>query len=129
MTLPSATTGALVASVEREAASASTVAVTGNIRGVGSSTVTLSLASESEMFLGSGGSWWPVAGHKTLSSLQALFLGVPSGTASAGMSPSPRLGRGVGVGLQRGRGDRDVPKPTGTTAATDTPNRPWRSRH
>ena len=57
-----------------KAASASTVAVTGSIRGVGSSTVTLSLASESEMFLGSGGSWWPVAGHKTLSSLQALFL-------------------------------------------------------
>jgi hypothetical protein len=72
MTLPTATTGALIV-VERAAASTANVAVTGNIRGVGAQTVTLSLASESEAFFATGGSWWPVAGHKTLSSLQALF--------------------------------------------------------
>lgn len=72
MTLPAPVAGALIV-VERESASAASVAVTGNIRGVGSSTVTLQLASESEMFYGYGGSWWPIGGHKTLASLQALF--------------------------------------------------------
>jgi O-glycosyl hydrolase len=71
MTLPTATTGALI--VERASASTANVAVTGNIRGVAGTTITLSLSSESEMFFGYGGSWWPIAGHKTLSSLQAIF--------------------------------------------------------
>ena len=83
MTLPAPATGALIV-CERESASAANVTVTGNIRGVTSSTVTLQLASESEMFLGAAGTWWPIAGHKTLSSLQALFDA--AGTASTAQS-------------------------------------------
>src|ERR1017187_4973747 len=49
-------------------------AITGNIRGSAGSTITLELQNESGMFFGYAGSWWPIAGHKTLSSLQALFL-------------------------------------------------------
>jgi hypothetical protein len=79
MTLPSPVAGALIV-VEREAASTANVAVTGNVRGVGSSTVTLSLGSESEMFLGTASTWNPVAGHKTLTSLDSRYgqLAVPS---------------------------------------------------
>jgi hypothetical protein len=50
MTLPAATTGALIV-VERASASTANVAVTGSIRG-SAATVTLQLASESEMFFG-----------------------------------------------------------------------------
>jgi hypothetical protein len=72
MALPSPVAGALIV-VEREAASTANVAVTGNVRGVGSSTVTLSLPSESEMFLGTASTWNPVAGHKTLGSLDSRY--------------------------------------------------------
>jgi hypothetical protein len=75
MTLPSPVAGALVV-VEREAASTANVAVTGNIRGAGSTTITLSLAAESEMFLGTASTWNPVAGHKTLGSLATQFAGI-----------------------------------------------------
>lgn len=72
MTLPSPVAGALIV-VEREAASTGTVAVTGNVRGAGSTTVTLSLPSESEMFLATASTWNPVAGHKTLGSLDGRY--------------------------------------------------------
>jgi hypothetical protein len=71
MTLPSPVTGSLVV-VERASASTANVAVTGSIRG-GVATITLQLASESEAFFATAGSWWPIAGHKTLGSLDARY--------------------------------------------------------
>lgn len=87
MTLPSPVADSLIV-VERETASTQNVTVTGNIRGVGSTTITLQLGSESEMFFSTGSSWWPVAGHKTLSSLQALFPPMPAGTPAPGQVPA-----------------------------------------
>lgn len=82
MTLPASAANSLIV-VERAAASTANVAVTGNIRGSAGTTVTLQLGSESEMFLGEGTTWWPIAGHKTLSSLQALFLQLSGGIMTA----------------------------------------------
>jgi hypothetical protein len=73
MTLPTAATGSLIV-VERASASTANVAVTGSIRGVGAQTVTLQLSNESETFFATGGSWWPVAGHKTLGSLDSRYV-------------------------------------------------------
>ena len=89
MTLPASVAGALIVA-ERESASVASVAVTGNIRGVAAQTVTLSLASESETFFGYGGSWWPIAGHKTLASLQALFAAF-AGDVAGGVPAAPRV--------------------------------------
>lgn len=76
MTLPTPVAGALIV-VEREAASAtaSTVTVSGSIRGA-ASTIVLLLPNESEMFLGTASTWDPVAGHKTLGSLDARYENV-----------------------------------------------------
>lgn len=60
--------------VEKYDGSTNTVSITGSIRGVGSSSLVLKLQFESVRFRAdSAGSWWPIAGHKTLSSLQAQF--------------------------------------------------------
>jgi hypothetical protein len=92
MVLPTPVAGALIV-VERASASTQNVTVTGNIRGVPSVTITLSLSAESEMFFSTGASWWPLAGHKTLGSLQALFAPAagtvfvsPVGVATSGVS-------------------------------------------
>lgn len=76
MTLPTPVAGALIV-VEREAASAtaSTVTISGSIRG-SANTITLLLPDESEMFLGTASTWDPVAGHKTLGSLDARYANV-----------------------------------------------------
>jgi hypothetical protein len=73
MTLPTPVTGDWVV-CERATASAASVTVTGLIRGVANTSVTLQLDSESEMFFATGGSWWPIAGHKTLGSLDNRYL-------------------------------------------------------
>jgi lysophospholipase L1-like esterase len=72
MTLPTAGAGDLVV-VEKSDSSVNTVAVTGTIRG-SSGSITLKLQNESEMLYGWAGSWWPVAGHKTLGSLDARYV-------------------------------------------------------
>jgi len=72
MTLPASVTGDLIV-VEKSDASTNAVSITGNIRGVGSSTLTLALQRESIAFLGYAGSWWPIAGHKTLGSLDNRY--------------------------------------------------------
>lgn len=83
MTLPASVASSLIV-VERAAASTANVAITGNIRGAGSSTITLQLGSESQMLFGDGTTWWPVAGHKTLSSLDARYASV---SAVANLNP------------------------------------------
>lgn len=85
MTLPASVASSLIV-VERAAASTANVAITGNIRGAGSSTITLQLGSESQMLFGDGTTWWPVAGHKTLSSLDARYL--PKGATITVAAPT-----------------------------------------
>lgn len=87
MTLPASVAGDLIV-VERASASTANVAVTGNIRGVAAQTVTLQLGSESEGFLGFGGSWWPMFGHKTLSSLDARYMLLAGATLAGWFAPS-----------------------------------------
>ena len=72
MTLPTSVAGALIVA-EKSDSSTNTVTISGNIRGVGSSTMTLKLQNESMEFLGYAGSWWPIAGHKTLGSLDNRY--------------------------------------------------------
>lgn len=74
VTLPSATgnAGALV-SITRVDATVNTVTVSGTIRGV-SSTITMPLQYEAVDLVSNGsGSWWPYAGHKTLTTLDARY--------------------------------------------------------
>jgi hypothetical protein len=102
MTLPAPAAGDLLV-CERASASTASVAVTGSMRGVANSTITLQLGSESEMFFAYGSTWWPIAGHKTLSSLQALFLQIPNylseiASAGSGAQASARTNLGLGVG-------------------------------
>lgn len=61
--------------LEKADSSVNTVSATGSIRGVASSTFTLKLQGESILFEADGAnSWWPILGHKTLSSLVAMFM-------------------------------------------------------
>ena len=103
MTLPSSVADSLIV-VERASASTANVAVTGNMRG-GTSTITLQLGAESEMFYGDGTTWWPVAGHRTLSSLQALFGNVvaPSGDTT-GATDVTNLQAALTAAVTAGRG-------------------------
>jgi hypothetical protein len=114
MTLPASVAGSLIV-CERSGASTSNVAVTGNIRGVSAQTITLELASESEMFFGDGTTWWPAAGHKTLSSLQALFLQAANNLSDVA-SPSTALANlGGAPGLRLVYVDAHGADPTGAT--------------
>lgn len=84
MTLPS--TGLVVGSeiaVEKADSTANTVTVSGTIRGTAASSIVLSLYRESVVFVAeSATSWRPVAGHKTLSSLDGRYLRIAKTYAS-----------------------------------------------
>lgn len=114
MTLPAPVAVDLIV-VERESASTANVAVTGNIRGAAGTTVTLQLGTESEVFYATGGSWWPVGGHKSLSSLDSRYaaraktpfitvspIGTSNGTAlpNNGMDFGPDTSGTTTQGLQ-----------------------------
>jgi hypothetical protein len=81
MTLPAATAGELIV-CEKSDSSANTVTVAGSIRG-SAGTLTLKLQNESEMLFAYAGSWWPVGGHKTLSSLDSRYQGAGSAAYNA----------------------------------------------
>jgi hypothetical protein len=96
MTLPASVGNSLIVA-ERASASTANVTVTGNIRGVSSSSITLQLGSESEMFFGDGVTWWPIAGHKTLTSLQALFLQIANNLSDLSSPATARANLGLGT--------------------------------
>lgn len=89
--LPTGQAAGTPLSVERvDLASANSCTVTGSIRGVGSSSLTLLAPSsttashESVMLIAdSAGSWWPVAGHKTKSWLDSTYVGKGSQVLNA----------------------------------------------
>lgn len=72
MTLPTGQSGGSYVSVAKAGtdATSNAVTITGNIRGVGAQSISISLPKEGVLFLAdAAGSWWPVADHKTLGSL------------------------------------------------------------
>jgi hypothetical protein len=79
MALPTGAAQGDEISCEKYDSTANTVTITGNIRGVAAQSVTLALAKETiGLRADSSGSWWPIAGHKTLSSLDGRFTGKTS---------------------------------------------------
>jgi hypothetical protein len=88
LTLPASAAGKLI--VVEKSTAPNTVSVTGNIRGTGATTITLALLNESVMLFGDGTTWWPVAGHKTLSSLDGRYDA--SGAAAAAQAASDPAG-------------------------------------
>ncbi len=73
-TLPTGQAAGTVVSLEKVDSSTNTLTASGNIRDTASSTITLSLQHETlYLITDSSGSWWPVAGHKTLGSLDTRY--------------------------------------------------------
>lgn len=74
MTLPIGQAEGAQVSVEKTDSSVNAVSVTGSIRGVGSSTISLPWQNEALLLRAdSSGSWWPISGHKTKASLDAVY--------------------------------------------------------
>lgn len=73
MTLADATAPGRVTVVEKTDASANTVTITGNIRGSAGSVVLVWQREAIELLSKADGSWWPIAGHKTKTSLDAAY--------------------------------------------------------
>lgn len=74
MTLPTGAADGVTIGVEKVDASLNAVSVTGNIRGVPATTITLAWSHETlTLRADATGSWWPVSGHKTKASLDAAF--------------------------------------------------------
>lgn len=73
MTLPTGQSQGTWAAVQKTDTSTNAVTISGSIRGVATS-ITLVLANETVWFtVDSLGSWWPLASHKTLGSLDARY--------------------------------------------------------
>lgn len=92
MTLPTGQTEGTQVSVEKTDSSVNTVTISGNIRGVGSSTIALAYQNEAlQLRADSAGSWWPIAGHRTKASLDATYRAlqdpITSLTASTATGP------------------------------------------
>lgn len=80
MALPTGAGGGTQIEAQKVDSSANTVTLTGNIRGVGSSSLVVRLQYEGIMLVAdSAGSWWPMADHKTLASLDARYINVAPG--------------------------------------------------
>lgn len=88
LTLPTGQTEGTELSVEKVDTSANVVSITGSIRGVGASTITLKLKNEAITFRAdSTGSWYPLADHKTLSSLDGRFVPQAASGDAVGSAP------------------------------------------
>jgi hypothetical protein len=74
MTLANAGSAGLLTTVEKTDSSANAVTVTLNLRGTPGGTLTLAWQNEAiELLSKADGSWWPVAGHKTKTALDAAY--------------------------------------------------------
>ncbi len=87
MSLPTAQPLGTLLSVEKMDSTTNSVVVTGNIRGTASQNLTLLLLHESLLFEADpSGSWWPLAGHKSLSSLDSRYINQTSLGAASGVA-------------------------------------------
>ncbi|TIH33668.1 right-handed parallel beta-helix repeat-containing protein [Subtercola vilae] len=94
-TLPTGQPEGTVLSVEKADASTNVVNITGNVRGVASVIIPLALPKETVEFRAdSSGSWWPVSGHKTLSSLDGRYPTPNWGTVAVGDAAVRPVGKG-----------------------------------
>jgi lysophospholipase L1-like esterase len=85
MTLPTGQAQGTRLSVEKFDSSANVVTVSGSLRG-SASTLPLALAHESVLLeTDAAGSWWPIGGHKTLSTLDSRYT--LTGAAGPGQVP------------------------------------------
>lgn len=74
MKLPTGQAAGTLAACEKLDGSANEVLVEGSIRGVEAQTIGLKLANEAIVFIAkAGGSWWPLASHKTIASQDARY--------------------------------------------------------
>jgi hypothetical protein len=86
-TLPSGLKGGLLVSLEKYDSGTNTVTVSGNIRGQAGATLVLDLADEQVLlFTDKNGSWWPIGGYKTLSSLDSRYT--IAGATGPGLLPA-----------------------------------------
>lgn len=89
--LPAGEAEGTLISVEKMDGTAHAVNLTGNVRGAAAQTLPLQLPHEQVLLIADdAGSWWPIAGHKTLASLDARFVG-PGGMAPAGGSAGQEI--------------------------------------
>jgi lysophospholipase L1-like esterase len=87
MTLPTGAGEGTTIGVEKLDSSANAVTVTGNVRGASGQSITLPWAHETLLLRADAtGSWWPVAGHKTKTSLDAAYRGQRNKTIAIGDS-------------------------------------------
>jgi hypothetical protein len=83
MTLANASKSGLWVSLEKFDSSVNAVSITGLIRGVGGTTITLVRQSETRLLVSKAdGSWWPVASNKSTSSLLYTDLGIVTSSAA-----------------------------------------------
>jgi hypothetical protein len=98
MTLPTGQTAGTWLSVEKTDTSANIVTISGNIRDAASSSINLKLVDATNgshetvwLVADSSGSWWPLASHKTLSSLITEFLTANGVTISGAPTASGQV--------------------------------------
>lgn len=95
ITVANAATAGQLVSVEKVDATANTVTISANFRGTPGS-LPLTLSHESVVLLGKAdGSWWPFAGHKTKSSLDALYQAADADLTAIAALATQAYGRGV----------------------------------
>lgn len=85
VTLPTGAPAGTLITVEKEDTSTNIVTVSGSLRAAGASNITLRTQYESMMFQAkTGGTWWPIAGHKTWTALDAAYATTASVAAKVG---------------------------------------------
>ena len=101
MALPTGQSKGSLVTVEKLDGTTNAVTVSGSIRGA-AGTINLVLAHETVAFLADiNGSWWPLVGHKTLSSLQAIFAPL-SGAGSPAAALTTATGQAVAFSIALG---------------------------
>jgi hypothetical protein len=117
LTLPTGQAQGSTITVEKEDSSANTVVLSGNIRGVGASTMSLLWQFESiTLRADASGSWWPIAGHKTKTSLDQNYGNVANANTWAQTQTGPFLDKGGAVYNVRSYGAKGDGTTDDTTA-------------
>jgi parallel beta-helix repeat protein len=103
VTLPTGQTQGTRMSVEKVDSSENPVTLSGNLRGIVGSTIPLVWQHETvELVTDSSGSWWPIAGHKAKSDLDATYAIVVNGNLYSSLSAALTAGCGRTVYMPAG---------------------------